>query len=485
MKYLSGMAMAAVMMLSLASCSSEELSNGSASSSSKALSQVPLEITVNNEGSRSIIEGTTLPEECSYKIYPYLKDGDWKKLTNDDHGTSVKYSKGESRIDGMVYLPEDGSDVSVVAIYGTEDGGYVDQGVLEVGFAVPEQIDYLVGHNVNTVNKDNPKAQICFQHIMSRVTIHVTKSEDNKNSYKFSDIKVNNLFDDGYINVSPEGEIGLVGLGMDSNNITVKTAGNYLLENASDTVDFDFLVMPTEQELGITLQGSTTLKTTLPKTNFEMGQQYTFNVVIGKSGPTVIDDHEAVDLGLPSGLKWATCNVDLSQPNKAATAPEAYGGYYGWADPTGNNASTNDDDYPNATPEQNIQNTDYDIAHVNWGKGWRLPTDDEQQELVDKCTWTKETVNGVNCYRVTGPNGNSIILPLAGIYFYSSVNGISSLLEQDNVGFYMSGQSFFSNTDNKYHIHIIQTENSSSGNGFVGWVTNRANHISVRPVTDQ
>lgn len=286
MKYFSGMAMAAAMMLSLASCSSEELANGLTSSSSKVLSQVPLEITVNNEGSRSIIEGTTLPDESDYIIYPYYKDGDWKKLTNDDHGTSVIYHKGESKIDGTIYLPESGADVNVVALYGT-NGGYVDQGVLEVEFFVPEQIDFLLGHNVNTVNKDNPKAQISFQHIMSRVTIHVTKSEDNKNSYKFPDIKVNNLFDHGIINVSPVGEIELIGFAKDSINITVKTAGNYLLENASDTVDFDFLVMPTEQELGITLQeGSSTLKTTLPKTNFEMGKQYTFNVVIGKNNTT-------------------------------------------------------------------------------------------------------------------------------------------------------------------------------------------------------
>ena len=90
------------------------------------------------------------------------------------------------------------------------------------------------------------------------------------------------------------------------------------------------------------------------------------------------DSQKCVDLGLPSGLKWATCNV-------GANSPEEYGSYL-----TFNQAC----------------DTTYD--------GLRMPTMDELDELRTQCTWTWTEQNGVNGYKVTGPNGNSIFLPAAG-----------------------------------------------------------------------
>ncbi|MBR2416136.1 MAG: hypothetical protein IKB11_05220, partial [Bacteroidaceae bacterium] len=55
-----------------------------------------------------------------------------------------------------------------------------------------------------------------------------------------------------------------------------------------------------------------------------------------------------------------------------------------------------------------------DVVTVKWGGSWRMPTTEEQHELIDKCTWEWTTLNGVNGYRVTGPNGNNIFLPAAG-----------------------------------------------------------------------
>ena len=55
-----------------------------------------------------------------------------------------------------------------------------------------------------------------------------------------------------------------------------------------------------------------------------------------------------------------------------------------------------------------------DVAHVKWGGTWRMPTRAEQDELRKKCKWKWTTLNGVNGYKVTGPNGNSIFLPAAG-----------------------------------------------------------------------
>lgn len=132
-----------------------------------------------------------------------------------------------------------------------------------------------------------------------------------------------------------------------------------------------------------------------------------------ESGETI--EHEYVDLGLPSGTKWATCNI-------GATKPEEYGGYYAWGE-------TEEKDvyktltykyYDSETGEyihigNDIAGTEYDVAYVKWGGSWRMPSMDQIRELIDYCSreWTVQ--NGVNGTLVTGPNGKSIFLPAAGI----------------------------------------------------------------------
>ena len=128
----------------------------------------------------------------------------------------------------------------------------------------------------------------------------------------------------------------------------------------------------------------------------------------------------AIDLGL--SVKWASRNV-------GASSPEEYGGYYAWGETEEKssyywedykyyNSSTGDFDYIGS----NISGTSYDVAHVKWGGGWRMPTLDEIKELCNKCTWQWTTVNGVSGQKVTGPNGNSIFLPAAGVRYGTDVN---------------------------------------------------------------
>lgn len=114
---------------------------------------------------------------------------------------------------------------------------------------------------------------------------------------------------------------------------------------------------------------------------------------------------EPVDLGLR--VKWASFNVGASKP-------EEYGGLYGWGDATGTKTSTDNSDYPGSDPPENISGTEYDIAHIQWGGSWRLPTKEEQDELVEQCDWEKGSYQGVKGYTVTGPNGNTIFLPAVG-----------------------------------------------------------------------
>lgn len=122
-----------------------------------------------------------------------------------------------------------------------------------------------------------------------------------------------------------------------------------------------------------------------------------------------------IDLGLPSGTKWACCNV-------GATAPEAFGGYYAWGETEEKSTyswSTYihcDGDYLTCHDLGNdIAATEFDVAHVKWGGFWAMPSHDQQLELLDNCTYESTTVNGVNGGKFTSKiNGSSIFLPEAG-----------------------------------------------------------------------
>ena len=123
---------------------------------------------------------------------------------------------------------------------------------------------------------------------------------------------------------------------------------------------------------------------------------------------------QEVDLGLPSGTIWAGWNV-------GASSPEEYGGYYAWGETEEkSNYSMGTYKYFDshtgklANIGTNISGTQYDVARQKWGGSWRMPTQAEFSELTSKCTWTWCEYKGVNGYKVTGPNGNSIFLPAAG-----------------------------------------------------------------------
>lgn len=133
----------------------------------------------------------------------------------------------------------------------------------------------------------------------------------------------------------------------------------------------------------------------------------------GNSGESV-SDSEYVDLGL--SVKWATCNVGASKP-------EEYGNYYAWGETTTKSSYTESNSKTYGKSMGDIKgNSSYDAARANWGGTWRMPTKAEMQELIDKCNWKWTTQNGVEGYKVTGPNGNSIFLPAAGYRYGSSLS---------------------------------------------------------------
>lgn len=134
-----------------------------------------------------------------------------------------------------------------------------------------------------------------------------------------------------------------------------------------------------------------------------------------------IKEHEWIDLGLPSGLKWATCNVGALYSN-------GYGDYFAWGETTTKSeyVESNNTTYNRSVSNlqlEKIINTPgnltlaYDAARANWGGSWRMPTKAEMEELVEKCNWTWTSQGDHDGYLVTGPNDNSIFLPAAGWYY--------------------------------------------------------------------
>ncbi|MBO7134222.1 MAG: hypothetical protein J6W06_08705, partial [Bacteroidales bacterium] len=121
-------------------------------------------------------------------------------------------------------------------------------------------------------------------------------------------------------------------------------------------------------------------------------------------------EHNYVDLGLPSGTIWATANL-------GATTPEGFGNYYAWGETSQKDFYDYTDNYyysysdnPDTLPAS------ADAATANWGNGWRMPTKEELQELVDNCEATWIDVDGLRGMQFTASNGNSIFLPASGHY---------------------------------------------------------------------
>ena len=137
-----------------------------------------------------------------------------------------------------------------------------------------------------------------------------------------------------------------------------------------------------------------------------------------------------MDLGLPSGLKWAAGNI-------GAKNPQDYGLYFAWGETTGftadqveNGERVFDEASYTASAISADLTLEKDAAHVNLGGNWRMPTKAECQELIDNCSvvWTDDyNGTGVKGRVFTSKvNGNSIFFPATGYCWYSLVEKVGS-----------------------------------------------------------
>lgn len=189
--------------------------------------------------------------------------------------------------------------------------------------------------------------------------------------------------------------------------------------------------------------------------------------------------HTYVDLGLPSGTLWATCNV-------GGNSPSDYGGYYAWGETkekgvyswssyfdSVNGSSVRFHNY-STTAATSIVGTTDDVARVQWGPDWQMPTLEQYTELKAYCRWTSTQQDGVAGMLITGRNGNSIFMPRAG-------NKQGSTAYHVGTNFYYWAGELYCLYD-KYAGSSLACYMDASGNAFEYYGISRINGFPVRAV---
>lgn len=314
------------------------------------------------------------------------------------------------------------------------------------------QQDYLWGESSDSVNCDNPHAKILFKHVLPRITFRVTKGDECADD----EIYVRQAFlkaaDESKNVIGTKGKLSIFSgqATMDIDQQTTSLVNGYTApiqiypkEVTGEVRTFDFLVFPVTFEKGDVILSIETYKgkngklqtydITLPAATWAAGKQYTYPVVVNIGG-------EQQQESKPGEKVYMGFNGDNGKPlywsswNLGASKPEDYGGLYGWGDPTGEHKEHFDQSYKDdpyymtdrqkcltyyggTSPLESIAGTQYDIARVKWGDGWRIPSSNELWRLSSQCNDPEFImVNGVQGIRFTSKiNGNTLFFPMAPI----------------------------------------------------------------------
>ena len=254
-----------------------------------------------------------------------------------------------------------------------------------------------------------------------------------------------------------------VGLAWSANKDAISADGNFVSRKTS--------VLSVEDGVFSATLSGLSGSTTYYYASFTLvGDVYVFSSV--KSFTTEDVPEGAVDLGL--SVLWASCNV-------GATTPKEYGDYFAWGETTTKSSYSSSNSVPYGLSISELESrgiidadgnlaAEYDAATANWGNDWRMPTKAEQDELRTECDWEWTKMNGVNGYKVTGPNGNSIFLPAAGYRIDTS------LYDAGSYGRYWSATPY-SSSNYAFDLYFY-----SDGCGWGG--SGRGYGRAVRPVSE-
>lgn len=357
----------------------------------------------------------------------------------------------------VAYYPYQETSSSNSRTRATPHGLYITKPIADIDIASfahgDGQQDYLWGESIDSVDSHHPNARIQFKHILPRITFEVQKSSDNATDeiYLRSAILKNSADNDNTICTT--GKLYENGSVYKSDATGQSITNGYtapVLLNKSETRTFDFLVLPTEVEKGSVILRIEVLKGTagnfqyydipIPATKWESGKQYTYPVTLN------IKESQQETKETPGEKVYMGFNGDNGKPlywsswNLGATKIEDYGGLYGWGDPTGEHKehyeSTYRSDsyymtdtlkclsyYGGISPLSTIAGKNYDYAHVKWGDGWRIPSNNEFWILLDNCDEEFVKVNGVEGIRYTSKvNGKKLFFPMAPIRYGNAIN---------------------------------------------------------------
>lgn len=456
-----------------------------------------LRITTNGIATRVATNGNQFEagDRISLSLYD-LEGNPYSTVPNVDNGNNWFWYKydGTSWNNEATWRDEPvltEQFVRVYAVYPATDGDLLKSGQwVNIAPQNNVQQEYLLAVSDGKNNSWQPVVNLQFHYMLSLVTVNLTKGINEeihvdkvalKNRNNSTAIKTS-----GHLDVKT-GTIAT--LSSSSSNVSiVKTVDKSL--SAGVLVSTQFLVIPTKTSDGVALSvtiGGKEYEVSVPSTTWEKGKKYTYNVTVNTTGEKVLSISEAiitprgntdmetlytdnkqtpsvggtigtpVDLGL--SVKWADHNVGASVESEV-------GGRYMWGDPTGT-ATYNTYSQPDL---KEISGTKYDIATVQWGSQWRLPSDNEIKELIDNTSyvWTSRngTFGGLFTSKKSGYTNKSIFIPYDGSYNTST--GIK-------VGDIWSGS--ISSTDNNYAIILFFTEEKVYYAS-----TGMSNFIPVRPV---
>lgn len=421
---------ATILALAFASCSNEveEAAGGEQS--------VPLQITASIDGTRAAgIEDTE------------FKNGEMIGLHINNTIYKAAYNgSGWDMQSGNILLTD--AEKTLYAYY---NGGKKEEATRAVldkedialpGCRIYAGINCLVSDPV-TVSAAKPVADLKFKHVMARVSFVVTRTQsDVINSMYISGDNIYTTafrYFDGHLLNTTKGEVTL------KEPPTLPVApptiiGSHAKDEVKETIDA-LLIPALAGEATITIDvNNKKYTTTVSLPELKAGGYYRLPIALEGTTATnpTHEGHEYVDLGLPSGLKWATMNV-------GATTPEGYGDYFAWGETepkakydlstskwcnglVGTITKYCTDSYYGTVDNKTVLEQSDDAASINWGGSWRMPTKLEQEELCNNCTCTWTTVNGINGYKIiSNKNGNTIFLPAAGC-----IGGMSN----EDVGYY-------------------------------------------------
>lgn len=424
---------ASILSLAFVSCSSEmeEATGGHG---------VPLQITANIEDTRAAgveDKGFNKDEMIGLYVNNQIHQAVYNGSSWDIQSEDIMLSDKEQTV--YAYYNGDKKEAATRAI--NVDKTEIVEAVLSPTFEINAGTNCLVADPVK-VSASNSIANLHFKHVMARVSFVVTRTNSDC---------INSMYISGD-NVYTTATCGL----FDKSVFNAKTAtvtikeppmlpvapsviiGSHAKDEVQETIDALLIPAPAG-EATITLDvNNKKYTTTVSLPELKMGGYYRLPINLEEQVVELdANGHEYVDLGLPSGTLWATCNV-------GATSQEESGDYYSWGETTTKERFYNSDykwyDANTDLYTKYVLNEKYgtidnktelepddDVAHVVWGGDWRMPTEQDVEELMNNARWYMDEKNSVYGYTiVSNKNSNSIFLPFAGGRFYSGVQDSNS-----------------------------------------------------------